>query len=87
MQNPRKLKRHADLTDKMATARGIDLEESLMRGDIKIEDISDAVLRCTACSNPEHCTGWLEEQEGTTRTSPTYCRNATLFKALETKSR
>ncbi len=64
MQHPRTLKRHAALVDGMATARGIDLEETLMRGEISVDEISDAVLRCTACSNPEHCAGWLEEQDG-----------------------
>lgn len=87
MQDPRKLKRHAELIDKMATARGIDLEESLMRGDLEIEAISDAVLRCTACSNPENCAGWLNEQEGIAQTSPSYCRNAALFNELEAKSK
>lgn len=86
MQNPRTLKRHAALTDRMAGARGVDLEEELMRGKIDVEDISDAVLRCTACSNPEHCSVWLEEQNGAVGSTPGYCRNADLFDKLEPSS-
>ena len=86
MQDPRTLKRHAALVDDMAAVRGIDLEEKAMRGKIDVEDISDAVLRCTACSNPEHCSDWLEEQNGIAGSSPGYCRNADLFDKLAPKS-
>ncbi|MEP1930267.1 MAG: DUF6455 family protein [Paracoccaceae bacterium] len=84
MQQPRVLKRHAALTDRMATKRGVDLEEEVMRGNIGVVDISDAVLRCTACSNPDHCWGWLDQQEGVVKSTPGYCRNADLFDKLST---
>ena len=87
LQHPRTLKRHAALVDGMATARGVDLEETLMRGEIGVDEISDAVLRCTACSNPKHCAGWLEEQDGVAESTPGFCRNADLFNQLAPKSK
>ena len=86
MQNRDVLKRHADLVDSMADTLGIDLEVAAMRGDLDIEEISDAVLRCTACSNPEHCAGWIEAKrsEGETVDKPvSYCRNSALFERLK----
>ena len=85
MQDPRTLKRHASLVDEMATARGIDLVETVMRGRIDVVDISDAVLRCTLVPMPKHCSGWLAEQEGVARSSPGYCRNADFFEKLAPK--
>jgi hypothetical protein len=82
MQHENVLKRHAALVDHMATARGVDLEEATMRGDVQIEEISDAVLRCTGCSNPDHCDQWLEQQDGVAEKSPSYCRNTDLIERL-----
>ena len=84
MQSEKTLKKHADLVDRMATALGVDLEESILRGRIEIDDISDAVLSCTACSAPEHCAGWLEKKGGDRVTStPEYCRNKALLERLQ----
>jgi uncharacterized protein DUF6455 len=83
MQNRSVLKRHAALVDQMANTLGVDLEEVTMRGDLQIEDISDAVLSCTACSNPEACKGWLEEHKKGAAHSPDYCRNSEMFERLQ----
>lgn len=80
MQNT--LKRHAALVDTMAQTRGIDLEEQAMRGNVSFDEISDAVLSCTGCSNPEGCSSWLKAHEGGSATSPSYCRNDALFARL-----
>ena len=86
MQNQNVLKHHAHLVDQMANTLGIALEEAAMRGRISIDEISDAVLRCTGCSNAAHCEGWLEERtQGSDRT-PDYCRNSDLFAELQVKS-
>lgn len=85
MPNREQLKRHASLVDRMASARGVDLEEQAMRGNVSIDEISDAVLSCTNCTNPEHCAGWLDAKEATNQpvsAFPSYCRNAELFAAL-----
>ena len=81
MTDPR-LKRHADLVDRMATARGLDLQEIALRGDLTPSDISDLVLSCTGCTQTDHCERWLNEQVGTVSAAPHYCRNARLFSAL-----
>ena len=75
MQDPRVLKRHATLVDDMAGQMGVDLEEALFRGKITGDEISDAVLRCTGCSNPGHCEGWLAAQTQKVDGPPAYCRN------------
>ena len=82
MQSQNVLKRHAKLVDQMAETLGIDLEEAALRGDVAIDEISDAVLRCTACSNPDHCEGWLAGHDKADST-PGYCRNADLMDRLK----
>lgn len=76
------VKHHAGLVDDMANVRGIDLEEAAMRGAVTFDEISDAVLSCTGCSNPEGCSKWLDDNAGGSETSPEYCRNDALFARL-----
>lgn len=76
------LKRHADLVDRMASARGIDLEQKALRGDVSIDEITDAVLSCTNCTNPGACKNWLDQTQSTASASPDYCRNTALFDRL-----
>jgi hypothetical protein len=83
MQSRDTIKRHAALVDRMAQAQGIDLEEAVLRGDVGVEDLSDAVLSCTACSNPDHCTHVLDTKDGAETEIPGYCRNSALFDRLK----
>jgi hypothetical protein len=83
MQNQNVLKRHAELLDRMASAIGTDLEEAALRGSLSISEVSDAVLRCTGCSNPDHCESWLDAQTETAAAPPGYCRNAALLASLK----
>ncbi len=87
------LRRHADLVDRMAGALGVDLEESVMRGDLNPDALPDMVLRCSACANPEQCEDWLARnprfsdtagfQTSGPDTTPYYCRNAEVFDDLK----
>lgn len=81
--NRDQLRKHAALVDRMASARGVDLEESALRGHISPDGISDAVLSCTSCTNPEQCRQWLDSRQGPEAATPGYCRNAELFDDLE----
>ena len=83
MQNRSVLKRHAQLVDRMASALGIDLEEAGMRGDLSPSELSDAVLRCTGCSDPDQCERWLDEHEQGADETPGGCRNSDLFRQLK----
>lgn len=83
MQTRTTLKRHAELVDKMAEARGLDLEEQMLRGKLSFGELEDAVLRCTGCTDPETCQSWLAQQEGTVSDTPAFCRNAQMFRTLE----
>ena len=76
-------KRHADLFDRMASALGIDLEEKIMQGQLQIDTLGDAVLRCTGCSDPQGCERWLAVQEDVAAEGPEMCRNTDLFKLLK----
>ncbi|GGH22975.1 hypothetical protein SAMN05444007_102166 [Cribrihabitans marinus] len=76
------LKRHAGLVDRMATATGVDLQEAALSGDLSIDEITDAVLKCTGCSDPAHCAGVLE-QSPTVAAPPGYCRNRDLLARLQ----
>ncbi|MGP6089876.1 DUF6455 family protein [Antarctobacter jejuensis] len=77
------LKRHASLVDRMAGVRGLDLEEEMLRGALSFTELEDSVLRCAQCTNPEGCAHWMAEQTAPAPESPSYCRNADLFRALE----
>ena len=81
-----RLKRHADLVDRMATARGLDLEDAALRGDLTPSDISDLVIRCAGCTQAQNCQHWLDDQIGTGSAAPHYCRNARDFAALASGS-
>jgi len=83
MTSTNTLKKHAALVDRMATTLGIDLEEKAMQGQIDFDQISDAVMSCTGCANPEDCTHWLEAQDGQADATPAICRNADLFARLK----
>ena len=75
------LKRHAGLMDTMACRIGVDLEEQILRGRLEAGDVSDMVLRCASCTNPEDCADLLGESEVQV-SLPTYCRNAELLEKL-----
>ena len=79
------LRKHAGLVDDMACRTGIDLEEQVLRGRLETGDVSDMVLRCTSCTNPDDCAELLasQERQGTT---PHYCRNAELLEKLGASS-
>ena len=82
MQYSSTLKRHATLVDRMAGACGIDLQEQALRGNVSTDEITDAVLSCTNCTNPDGCTNWLDSRTETAETTPSYCRNTPLFDRL-----
>lgn len=82
MQSTAALKRHADLVDRMASTQGVDLEERMMTGKLRPEELSDAVLACTGCANADACVHWLDRTENAEAT-PDYCRNADLFGRLK----
>ncbi len=86
MQSQEKLKHHADLVDRMATAIGVDLEDLLFRGQMSPSDVPDAVLRCAACSDPVHCNAWLNRRDTLADATPGYCRNADLMATLREKT-
>jgi hypothetical protein len=83
MQSQDKIKRHASLVDNMASTLGIDLEEKTMQGRLEPDDLADAVLRCTGCTDPGDCERWLSEQNTVQQATPSYCRNQPLFKELK----
>lgn len=76
------LKRHAALVDRMAEARGVDLEEEVLRGSLSVDRLTDAVLACTGCAAPGDCERRLAAGAGRLEATPGYCRNADLFDAL-----
>jgi hypothetical protein len=79
------LKTHADLVDRMAGTLGVDLEQAMMEGRMNVDQLGDAVLSCTGCSNPEDCRHWLEGHKGQiAEEAPGYCRNRDMLKRLST---
>ena len=76
------LKTHADLVDRMADAVGVDLEQAMMEGRMSFDQLGDAVLACTGCSNPEECERWLDQHAEGADAAPGYCRNRDTFRRL-----
>ncbi|WP_135501203.1 DUF6455 family protein [Roseovarius aestuariivivens] len=76
------IKRHAALVDRMAETLGIDLEEATLQGFVLPDTLTDAVLRCTGCSNPDGCTQWLQSHSAGAEATPSMCRNGDLFAML-----
>jgi len=87
MADTQTLRKHADLVDRMSQTLGLDLEESIMRGQLQIETLGDAVLSCSGCANPGACSRWLTAQEGVANDTPDYCRNGDVFDALKSGKR
>lgn len=75
------LKRHAALVDRMASSLCIDLEAKTRHGEVSIDGVTDAVLRCTDCVNPDHCEAYLNA-ETQAQTAPDYCRNKDFLRVL-----
>lgn len=76
------LKHHARLLDGMADIAGVDLQEAAIAAGLTPDEISTAVLRCTECSDPEHCATWQASQTGQAQ-PPTYCRNGNFLERLK----
>ena len=81
------LKRHATLVDRMATTLGVDLEEKVMEGKLDFGALSDVVLGCTGCANPDECEKWLDAHSQGADNAPSMCRNTDLFERLKAGKR
>ena len=82
MTQTRDLAHHAALMDTMATRVGLDLEASILDGEVRPDDVVDAVLSCRECSAPGACEAWLATHDLPQKAPPHYCRNADLFARL-----
>ncbi|MDA7966085.1 DUF6455 family protein [Ruegeria sp.] len=76
------LRHHAGLVDNMAASLGVDLEEAAIAGALRVDEISDAVLRCADCPNPGHCEAMLSQRLHQPD-APEYCRNRDLMGRLQ----
>lgn len=77
-----RLRYHATLVDDMANSLGIDLEEAAICGAFRMEEISDAVLRCAGCVYPVKCSHWRAQHPKGAKKAPDYCRNREVLQAL-----
>ncbi len=75
-------KKHAALLDTMSTTRGIDLQESAIKGDVSIDELTDAIFACSNCSAPGACSKWLALNAAGAAKSPSYCENTDLLARL-----
>ena len=76
-----RLDRHSRLVGRMADALDVDLEEKMMRGEMRPEEMRSAVLRCVGCSDPGDCTAKLDDGLIADE-APVYCRNQALMAQL-----
>lgn len=82
MPDQAQIRRHADLLGRMAASRGVDLCEQAVAGELSMDEMAEAVLRCTGCGQPDQCNDWLADATGTL---PDYCRNRALLHRLSTR--
>lgn len=75
------IKTHAALFDDTATCLGVDLECAVMAGDLSMDALADAVLRCATCGEPGACRAW-QAAAGHRAAAPVYCRNGALLQGL-----
>jgi len=88
MCEARTLNRHAALVNRMAETLGLDLTQATREGRLSAETWRDAVMSCTGCAEPDHCTGWLAERHETgAEAPPDYCQNAALMTRLVQEAR
>lgn len=80
------LKRHADLLDRMADQAGVDLQEAALAGAVSLDQLSDAVLRCAECPDPDCCARGLAG-EGFGGKPPEFCKNREMLGRLRQSSR
>ncbi|SFL24926.1 DUF6455 family protein [Shimia haliotis] len=76
------VRRHVALVDDAALRFGMDLQDAAIRGVLRVDEISEAVARCTLCSNPEACEVWLAKKSKKSGSLPAFCRNKKLFARL-----
>jgi len=76
------LKKHAALFDDMGHAAGLDLQQQAVDGRLALDEISEAVLRCSKCAHPGQCAKWMASQGPAPATPPDYCRNRDLLDYL-----
>lgn len=82
MTDQSKIRHHAALMDRVAARLGIDLEAAVFDGKMAFGEVSEAVLRCADCPNPEDCAHWLDREEERAEAAPVYCQNRALFERL-----
>lgn len=76
------LRQRAALLDRAAERLGVDLEAAVLAGQMGFEELSQSVLRCVSCANPEDCAHWLDRGEERAMAAPVYCRNRALLSRL-----
>ena len=76
-------RRHAELVDRMGDALGIDLEEKTYEGRLGLDSLTDMVLGCTGCADPDGCERWLALQDEIAEHAPAMCRNGDIFELLK----
>ena len=74
--------RHARLVTKMADRVGLDVIESMQRGELDSENLRQMVHRCEGCTDPDACEQMLDSGAQIDN-PPSYCRNANRFEQLK----
>ncbi len=83
MSTQTRFKQAADLVDRMASQQALDLETLVLRGQLSMDAIGEAVVRCAGCTDPEGCDAWLGLQTVPVARGPEMCRNQPLFDLLK----
>ncbi len=77
-----RIDRHSELFNRMAAVTGTDLSDALVDGRLHAHQLPTAIWRCTACTEAEDCTRWLDDHAEGSVDTPEYCRNRDLLAQL-----
>ncbi len=77
------LRRYRGEVEDYRTDLEMKIEEATLRGELPMDDLAEAVLRCTGCTNADGCDHWLDDHaNGGAEHAPEYCRNARQLEGL-----
>ncbi|MDO6726056.1 DUF6455 family protein [Cognatishimia sp. 1_MG-2023] len=75
------LQKHVYLFDTMSEKLGHDMQQHTLDGDVSIDALTNAVVRCSQCGHADDCAAKLNAARNLSQ-PPAYCQNKALFKTL-----
>lgn len=82
MEESGKLSRHFWLTQGMARAVGVNLNEAIRTGELERADYAQLIAECCTCAHCGKCLTWLATNGAGAAQQPDYCAMGPLLERL-----